>query len=1047
MASPIPIGHQGNSSHRPLPPSATPASPPNKRDLKSWWKGFKLPYKQHDHPPAETNRAPGIFGIPLRQSIAYANVAISLIDENGESYIYGYVPIVVAKCGVYLKEKATGVEGIFRLSGSEKRIKELKQVFDSPDRYGKGLVWDGYTVHDAANVLRRYLNDLPEPVVPLDLYEKFRDPLRGATKQVLGDAEGPQLVDNFDELAAIRKYQQLITELPPLNRQLLLYILDLLAVFSAKSDENRMNSQNLAAIFQPGMLSHPHHAMAPEEYRLNQCVLIFLIENQDHFLIGMQGTAADETTMKEVELGTPTTPKPKGVARTASNASAGANSVRKEGQVRRNRSVSSKHSRHDGSIGSLSPNHLTPTATALGRSNTVPSKKSPALAGQKFRKNDGIGHHQSSARVQPMTPVRPTMAIPESRTPSPSSASPTQVLLATGTSTASVTGRSQERLLDGTQDSPPAPAKERHIPSLFQRSPVEGGEKRQPKKLRKKRIPGIVTISAQSSNASLTHSNAASPAFESTNPMESIQTRSQHMTSTSAIPTVSPPATGTSNGSPEPPISAGSSALPAQPQNAQAAGNPRPSESMTCNLHPDEKKRAVKSPPTSIHSSYNDGSDLDQIVEGMTGSFQSDNPDKEKKKLWRISRTRREENGGSYGSSGGVSSTHIWSNTGAEMSTTTVGSGGSRTRKSATQDGSEYHGPDHATDVVSSVDGDRDDGKDEPKGPIGWIKSKYREAKENAEHRRTKSPPAGRDMERQALGAALHSRGKSLELKGEANNDEKKGSKGKPGDPAESLLTTALPTEAPSHTICDTRQKEVNGAEETKMLTTEGQLPATVPQILTEGPTEEAVSADLPTKQATATLNDQAVQTERLEQKPSEEKPTEQANPTEKASVQAGHMETPAEHADSMEIPTKEATSTEAPTGEAVSAEKPTNLADYTSAPTEQAVLSAIEPVTSAPLAEQAVPTERSSEHAIPKETGTEKTISTNMPTSQDMPLEARTEQTEQLEQSTDLQQVVNVSTSQPLSDAELKDVPALAEHAVKEEAAKASPEVSPSQG
>jgi GTPase-activating protein SAC7 len=47
----------------------------------------------------------GIFGIPLQESIRYANVAISLFHENGESYIYGYVPIVVAKCGVYLKEK------------------------------------------------------------------------------------------------------------------------------------------------------------------------------------------------------------------------------------------------------------------------------------------------------------------------------------------------------------------------------------------------------------------------------------------------------------------------------------------------------------------------------------------------------------------------------------------------------------------------------------------------------------------------------------------------------------------------------------------------------------------------------------------------------------------------------------------------------------------------------------------------------------------------------------------------------------------------------
>lgn len=49
----------------------------------------------------------GIFGVPLRQSITYANVAISLIDEDGKSYIYGYVPIVVAKCGVFLKEKGT----------------------------------------------------------------------------------------------------------------------------------------------------------------------------------------------------------------------------------------------------------------------------------------------------------------------------------------------------------------------------------------------------------------------------------------------------------------------------------------------------------------------------------------------------------------------------------------------------------------------------------------------------------------------------------------------------------------------------------------------------------------------------------------------------------------------------------------------------------------------------------------------------------------------------------------------------------------------------
>jgi hypothetical protein len=43
--------------------------------------------------------------VPLQDSIRYANVAISLFNDEGQSYIYGYVPIVVAKCGVFLKEK------------------------------------------------------------------------------------------------------------------------------------------------------------------------------------------------------------------------------------------------------------------------------------------------------------------------------------------------------------------------------------------------------------------------------------------------------------------------------------------------------------------------------------------------------------------------------------------------------------------------------------------------------------------------------------------------------------------------------------------------------------------------------------------------------------------------------------------------------------------------------------------------------------------------------------------------------------------------------
>ncbi|KAL6851067.1 GTPase activating protein (GAP) for Rho1p [Amphichorda felina] len=746
MASAAPSAQPTSPPTRPAIPAVNPASPPNKRDLKSWWKNFRLPSKnqeQHD------TKSQGIFGVPLRQSINYANVAISLVDEHGQSYIYGYVPIVVAKCGVFLKEKATGVEGIFRLSGSEKRIKELKTVFDSPDRYGKGLVWDGYTVHDAANVFRRYLNDLPEPVVPLDLYEKFREPLRGATKQAVGDAEGPQFVENFDEKAAIERYQRLITELPPLNRQLLLYILDLLAVFAAKSDENRMTSQNLAAIFQPGMLSHPHHAMAPEEYRLNQCVIIFLIENQDHFLIGMQGTEADEKTKSEVEFGgtpvtTPLTPTANrrsgtGVYRSSSNASAGAQSVLRDGQIRRNRSVNSRNSKREDNTTPSSPALSATQTGGLGRSNTVPSKKSPAVSGGKFKKHDNSSGSHSPAYLEALTPAHAhgTPRISEHS----SLAAPEG-----GVGVSSGPGPSQERLLGVPQD-PATPSKERNLPGLFQRSPADEA-KRQPNKLKKKRLPGSMNHSAQSSSTSLQHPGTnISPIAEPTNPLDQPTLEQPELEQAQSISTLAH-------------------------QSSDISSEPTPRASQlppNSNLRPDSILKAKKSPPTSLNSSFNDGSDQDQGAEAQNGGS-SDQQEKEKKSRWRISRAKKDE-GSSLKAS---SSEHIIkTNERADASQTSFGSTAAATQrpyKSLTGETAETSTTTIGTsDTQNSKAESFREGKDESKkSPIGWIRNKYREAKETAEQRRNKSPPSEHAQ-------SLPSRGKSLDIKRDPPAEKKEG--------------------------------------------------------------------------------------------------------------------------------------------------------------------------------------------------------------------------------------------------------------------------------
>ncbi|GAA6016224.1 hypothetical protein JCM10207_000436 [Rhodosporidiobolus poonsookiae] len=232
-------------------------SPPTKASLLKWWKAFTKSSNQSTTRPKQSTKGtpytppgrgmelgkddgkPRVFGVALDRSLQYASVAISMVGPDGKQYVYGYVPIIVAKCGMMLKETATQTEGIFRVSGSNKRINQLQAVFDEPPVYGKSFDWTGYSVHDAASLLRRYLNSLPEPVIPAGLYLDFTAVLQRS-----------QPIE-----ASIAAYRELISLLPPSSRYLLLYLLDFLSVFARCSDKNLMTASNLAVVFQPGLVS------------------------------------------------------------------------------------------------------------------------------------------------------------------------------------------------------------------------------------------------------------------------------------------------------------------------------------------------------------------------------------------------------------------------------------------------------------------------------------------------------------------------------------------------------------------------------------------------------------------------------------------------------------------------------------------------------------------------------------------------------------------------------------------------------------------------
>ena len=709
---------------------------------------------------------------------------------------------------------ATDVEGIFRLSGSSKRIRELQTVFDSPDRYGKGLDWTGYTVHDAANILRRYLNNLPQPIVPLEFYEKFRDPLRSHQAQAVGTGEQEVTIQDtgdFDHAASIATYQRLITELPPLNRQLLLYILDLLAVFSSKSDLNRMNSGNLSAIFQPGLLSHPSHDMEPKEYRLSQDILIFLIENQDSFLVGMSGTAADEKTVKDVQSGGQTRPPnspmtpPSGVGRSSSNASGAADSLRKFGGLRRNVSVSSSGSKK--SLNIPSPAGSTPgsphtVGSGVHRSNTVPSKRSPGMP-SRFSRPLQIPNSTDDSP----TPSQNTTAATRSRSPgsrlapsndvhssstnssvTPTAEKPAGLGIAKDPNVQSSTLEDVARPESLTLQPPTVglskpdsstPTRERIVSGLFAKSPTSDSERkdgRHPNKLRKKRPEGS-NPSAQSSTHSL-HGAPDSPAGQAFyTPMPTPSVNSQFDPDPMATVTTQPP-----------PLLSNTSATPtseAPPKSDTTTNvNHLASQMQSPPLKP------VKSPAPSIRSRTSATDVTSQSEAEHVDDPASPERKKEKRHRWRFSSSAK-RNGEHPVLSAKPS--EVPSNPIAEQSSVSVVSAEKPNQGIPVQ--AQEHlfeatgpskVPNSSTESTPSKDRDVPREKEvspepaEKRGPIGWIKGKVAKAKEErkereAEKERAKSPPRstaeGRSGSKQSLSAIANEgmvgRGRSMDVKRE----------------------------------------------------------------------------------------------------------------------------------------------------------------------------------------------------------------------------------------------------------------------------------------
>uniref|UniRef100_A0A3P8SK94 Rho GTPase activating protein 45 n=1 Tax=Amphiprion percula TaxID=161767 RepID=A0A3P8SK94_AMPPE len=181
------------------------------------------------------------------------------------------IPFIITKCISEIERRALKMKGIYRVNGVKTRVEKLCQAFEN----GKELVeLSQCSPHDISNVLKLYLRQLPEPIMPFRLYNT----LMGFAKESLqSDAEspeaeeaesssstpsvvrGPELVDlgpdtDPEVLVLVDNLKELLKDLPKANIATLRYIIRHLRRIAELEEDNKMSPSNLGIVFGPSLM-------------------------------------------------------------------------------------------------------------------------------------------------------------------------------------------------------------------------------------------------------------------------------------------------------------------------------------------------------------------------------------------------------------------------------------------------------------------------------------------------------------------------------------------------------------------------------------------------------------------------------------------------------------------------------------------------------------------------------------------------------------------------------------------------------------------------
>ncbi|XP_047620729.1 rho GTPase-activating protein 4 isoform X1 [Phacochoerus africanus] len=171
------------------------------------------------------------------------------------------VPLVVESCIRFINLNGLQHEGIFRVSGAQPRVSEIRDAFER----GEDPLEEGCTAHDldsVAGVLKLYFRSLQPPIFPPDLFGELLAP---------AELEAPA--------ERVEQVSSLLARLPGPVLVVLRYLFTFLNHLAQYSDENMMDPYNLAVCFGPTLLPVPAgQDPVALQARVNQLVQTLIVQ-------------------------------------------------------------------------------------------------------------------------------------------------------------------------------------------------------------------------------------------------------------------------------------------------------------------------------------------------------------------------------------------------------------------------------------------------------------------------------------------------------------------------------------------------------------------------------------------------------------------------------------------------------------------------------------------------------------------------------------------------------------------------------------------------